>query len=154
MVSRNFEWVPAHCGIAGNEHVDYLAKKAALKENIDIAVPRCRKELVNHMIYFYKQIWQMQWDSNTTGRFFYSLQPIIQPKSQINLSNRRDEKIIHRLRLGKCNLNFYKFRLNRHESGLCDYCKVHETIEHFLLHCKEYKEQRKQFFTCLRGKKT
>jgi hypothetical protein len=51
-------------------------------------------------------------------------------------ANRRKETIITRLRLGKCLLNMYLFRIGRHNTGLCDICLQPETVQHFLLECK------------------
>jgi len=45
------------------------------------------------------------------------------------------ERIITRLRLGKCRLNNYLYNLKLHPSGLCDVCGSIETVEHYLLDC-------------------
>ena len=60
--------------------------------------------------------------------------------------NRTEERILHQFRLGKCKLNYYKYILKKHETGLCDNCNVFETIEHFLLSCPRYNIQRRRMF--------
>ena len=35
-IDINFEWIPSHCGVRGNEIADNLAKKGVLKENIEL----------------------------------------------------------------------------------------------------------------------
>ncbi len=56
--------------------------------------------------------------------------------------NRRDESIIHRLRLGKCGLNFYLYKIGKHDNGVCEVCQEPEDISHYLLSCTEYILQR------------
>ena len=51
-IDIQFEWIPAHCDLLGNERADSLAKNATQKENIDVPVPRNRSELTNHMRHF------------------------------------------------------------------------------------------------------
>ena len=47
-----------------------------------------------------------------------------------------------RLRLGHCGLNGTLKRLGKHETGLCEGCGEEETVEHVLLRCDRYKEER------------
>ena len=57
--------------------------------------------------------------------------------------SRREECLIQQLRIGKCNLNHYLFQINQHDTGLCEVCQESETIEHFILHCKKYNNERR-----------
>ena len=47
------------------------------------------------------------------------------------------------LRTGHCRLNSYLYRFNIVESGECECEEGRETVEHFLLACKKYTEDRK-----------
>lgn len=48
---------------------------------------------------------------------------------------RRHETIINRLKLGRCQLNYYLFKMKRHSTGLCASCGKNETIQHYLMEC-------------------
>jgi len=54
-------------------------------------------------------------------------------------NNRKKEIALTRLRIGKCCkccLNSCLHEINAHPTGLCDTCHEPETVEHYLLHCK------------------
>ena len=40
-------------------------------------------------------------------------------------------------------LNYYLFQIKQHSSGLCEVCKVYETIEHYTLLCSKYDKERR-----------
>ena len=51
--------------------------------------------------------------------------------------------ILTQLRTGHCSLNSYLFRFNKAESAECPHCGyTKETVEHFLLECPVYWEER------------
>ena len=139
----NFEWIPSHCGIHGNEVADLLAKKGASKEQVELHIPYIKEEWKNHMSLIYKEIWQAQWESSSKGRHLFSIQPNVAETVSYQGLIRFEETMIHRLRLGKCKLNYYLYKYNQHENGLCSHCQVSETIEHFLLQCKKYERERR-----------
>ena len=58
-------------------------------------------------------------------------------KSKYSSNSRYKEVTISRLRLGRCRLNYYLNLMSCHVTGLCDTCKVPETIEHYLLNCPQ-----------------
>ena len=62
----NFEWIPGHCGIHGNEIADQIAKSATHKNNIDHCIPLLDSEIKhilklrkNGIKLFPKLTWQM-----------------------------------------------------------------------------------------------
>ena len=83
-------------------------------------------------------MWQDDWTNSQKGRFLCNFQPLITDKFLSIGQNRKEEKIIHQLRLGKCRLNFYLHSIDWHENGLCDFCTVPETIQHYLCECHRY----------------
>ena len=100
---------------------------------------------MNNMIsIYYMEEWQLQWVNSQRGRFLFHLRPTIKPTFQSNLLCRRDESIIHRLRVGSCMLNETLFKLNKHNNGKCSHCDVPETVQHFLLDCGAYREHRNE----------
>ena len=52
--------------------------------------------------------------------------------------------MITQLRTGHCGLNHYLHRFGINESPFCECGYGKETVEHFLLECRKYKEQRKK----------
>lgn len=87
--------------------------------------------------------WQNLWDKVNNC---YTLK-LIRPKVGYNMrswnDNRAEEVIFHRLRLGVgISLNSYLHKINKSPDDLCVVCFVSDTVCHFLLHCKKYKDQR------------
>ena len=130
-------WVPSHVGIAGNEEADKLAKAALQNIDVDIKIKRERTELFGDISNVILEKWQDLFNASSTGTQNRLVAPIVTFKSKYSdKSNRSKEVLISRLRLGKCRLNWYLFKMKRHNTGMCDVCNVKETIEHHLLYCK------------------
>jgi hypothetical protein len=128
-------WIPGHSGIKGNDKADGLAKEALGSLSVDIIVSNEAKEAFDAVDNYILQKWQMQWDKSKTGNLNRRIVPLVSSKSKFSSNSRYKEVIISRLRLGKCRLNFYLHEIKCHPTGLCDTCKVPETIEHFILNC-------------------
>jgi len=79
--------------------------------------------------------WQLLYTISKTGQEYKKLEPNVNRTIKINIRNRRKEILITRLRLGKCSLNAYLYKMKKHPTGNCDICNIPETVEHFLLHC-------------------
>ena len=141
-----FVWVPSHCGIHGNEGADVVAKKATRHTEINIPVKMSLAEvksvIKNDMIVE----WQEEWATYPKRSILSEVKPKVNLHHNVVGLGRRDEITIHRLRLGKCSLNFYLFIMGKHNDGLCDSCGVHETIKHILITCCKYSSQRKILF--------
>ena len=57
--------------------------------------------------------------------------------------NNIELKVITRLISGHCLLNQYKNEiLHIHGNGDCLFCNEKETVEHYLIHCNKYKNER------------
>lgn len=50
--------------------------------------------------------------------------------------------MLTRLRIGHSGLNRSLFRIGKHQTGGCDYCGQPETVEHVLIECNNYMEER------------
>ena len=86
--------------------------------------------------------WQNQWDNSQRGRFLYYIQPKVKPTFDSNLHSRREESIIHRLRVRSCLLNDTLFKIGKHPNGLCSYCNKAENVQHFILECRQFERER------------
>lgn len=56
--------------------------------------------------------------------------------------NREEETVISRIRFGHTGLNSTLFVMGKHNTGRCEYCGQEETIEHVIVHCERYEEER------------
>ena len=52
------------------------------------------------------------------------------------------EVILTRLRTGHAELNTYLYRFNMCITDECNFCKVPEDVEHYLMHCHKYSASR------------
>ena len=58
--------------------------------------------------------------------------------------NRRYEIVLGRLRIGHCRFT-HQFLLAGSNPPVCDYCQVALTVEHILVDCLKYRQQRNRF---------
>ena len=56
--------------------------------------------------------------------------------------NRKEDTIISRIRIGHTRLNHSLFKIGKHKTGKCKYCDQAKTIEHVLIKCIKYVEER------------
>lgn len=137
-----FVWVPAHVGIQGNEMVDQMAKEALQLNNINLTVSLSRvegKSLINQAC---KDMWQISWDSCMKGRHFYNIQGKLKQSNINHNISRREYIIFTRLRMGHTSLNANNYIIGKHNTGLCDGCQERETVEHVLMTCVKYQQER------------
>ena len=132
-----FVWVPSHVGVHGNEVADQLAKIAATSEEIQLEVPAEIKDEFRLIDTYVLQLWQTLYNNSDTGAAYRVIEPAVSTKIKFCAETRRKETHITRFRLGKCCLNAYLHEMHCHPDGLCQSCQVPETIEHFLLSCKD-----------------
>src|SRR5688572_29185465 len=81
--------------------------------------------------------WQIEYSNDSRGHFYKSICPTVSTDIKYLEPYRHKEVQISRLRLGVANTNQRLFIIKRHDDGLCDICKVRETIHHLLLDCKK-----------------
>jgi len=135
-INVKFIWIPSHCGITGNEQADKLAKAAANKPIPDVNIKPTIKDIYNNIEQYIDKEWQKTYNTVQTGKSYKTLEPTVSRKIKYTNRNRHKETTITRLRLGKCHLKHYLYKIKRHPTGHCEHCNVPETIEHFLLHCQ------------------
>ena len=79
---------------------------------------------------FISSLWQERWDKEV-GNKLHAIKPQIDEKYYSGCTNRKDEVIINRLRIGHTRLT-HSFRMeNRPHPPLCDQCEG----DHELTHC-------------------
>ena len=98
-----------------------------------------------------KKQWRKIWnEGTTTAKKLRRITKIqrkgnkIGPKLYNEIANRKDAATIAQLRTGHCRLNHYLHRFGQTGSPYCECGYGKETVEHYLLECNKYKEQRKR----------
>ena len=90
--------------------------------------------------------WQRQWESSETGRTLFRYKPKVADRSQIDYPNTISYRNIAKLRLVYNQLMDYQFKLGISNNNLCE-CYQLETVEHYLLHCERYFNEREALRT-------
>jgi hypothetical protein len=133
--------VPSHIGIAGNAAADATAKAALTLQVSNCKIPHSDfKSVITAHVH---KTWQQSWDTENNNKL-HKIQPIIKTPILYKLP-RRDEVVIHRLRLGHTHLT-HAYLLKREQPPVCDYCNTPLTVEHILLFCSHHATTRKQHF--------
>ena len=155
-------WIPGHSDIQGNERADAEAKKAAM--NSTLTQLRKHKPLksgrTRHIKTEAKEQWKKIWNKET--RTAKPLRHITKIKRKENkngpelyneIVNRNTAATIAQLRTGHCGLNHYLHRFGKKTSPYCECGYGKETVEHYLLECRKYKDQRKRLQKEVGGRK-
>ena len=130
-----FCWIPSHRDIRGNEDADRAAKDALSKAQPAHFELPCTYAFIKIQP-FVSSLWQKRWDVEV-GNKLHAIMPQIDDKYYSECTNRKDEVIINRLRIGHTCLT-HSFRMeNRPHPPLCDRCEGdHElTVKHVLIEC-------------------
>ena len=146
--SISAHWVPGHTGVHGNERVDGLAKRAALKQPssclTSLAMTACRVKKIKSLEWMDSlrshRAKAVQKNSGTYSARFHLKTSKTLP---LPLSTpRKLSSAFFQLKLGHGYLKAYLFRLGKADSPFCS-CGARQTVEHLLLSCKWLKEERK-----------
>jgi ribonuclease HI len=143
-------WIPGHVEIEGNERADTEAKHAALTPATDakfkhLPLKSCRAQQIKTMA---KEQWTATWTRNKeTAQHLKRIatKPGVKTGSKLYncLPNRTACAQIAQLRTGHCGLNKYLHRFKKRDDPKCECGRV-ETVEHFLMECHRYVEQRNE----------
>jgi ribonuclease HI len=144
-VEITFVWIPAHCGIQGNEVADSLAK-ASLSMHEVSDIPYSFKNHYSRIDDFVNQCWQDEWSN--CSHPLSSMYVHISNKQYIFSKNLKVNSLVYSFALNVPRLNHY---LSRYlpVGPLCSYCLVaREDRDHFVFNCPHFDS----FRTSLRSK--
>ena len=144
-------WVPGHQGIDGNELADAAAKQAARispsSHRDRYPHNRLKSSLQQAISSITKTKWDNYWSQNTSASHLRRIlsKPSSKPEPKLynSITTRASCTTLAQLRTGHCGLNKYLHRFKLANSAFCECGYGKETVEHFLLECRRYKEDRK-----------
>ena len=103
-----FCWIPSHRDITGNEDADRAAKDALSKAQPTHFELPCTDVFIKIQP-FVSSLWQERWDKEV-GNKLHAIMPQIDDKYYSGCTNRKDDVIINRLRIGHTRLT-HSFRM-------------------------------------------
>ena len=141
-----FCWVPSHVGITGNEKADKEAKNALDKDQTcNSKIPST--DFIPLVKSFIRSKWQNQWNITKDDRLGY-IMPVIKP-FHTNSLNRKDEIVIHRIRIGHTRLTqSYKMEDPFKVRPPCPFCNNDEiAVKHLLIDCQHFDNIRNNYYS-------
>ena len=132
-------WVPAHVGIEGNERADALAKDTTGEEQ-HLALTKIDANCLTSQ--FCRKLWESDYQNIKPESLYKTFWPDAIKTQERATVSRKYSRILFRITTGHCGLNYHLHRIGKHENGLCEQCRVDETVEHFILKCPRYDNHR------------
>lgn len=139
-VKVQFIWIPGHSGVAGNEEADTMAKRALtldLVTDLPTEITSIKSAIRQHIL----RHWQDQWQNNTSQTQMKEIKPEIQHWSSSFRQNRKEEKVLAKMRIGHTLLT-HSFIFLKEPRPRCPQCDQTLTVNHILLHCRNYQLHR------------
>lgn len=138
------QFVPAHKDIEGNELADLAANAAhSLETTAEVIVSK--EDRVREVKALLRKRWENQWHESV--RKESKGMALLDIKSEIGYwpwashQTRVVETIMTRFRIGHVGLNNHLYRFKMSDTNLC-LCGLPETIDHYLLECRNHKADR------------
>ena len=144
-ISVLFIWVPAHCGITGNELADQAAKQASqlgLITQTPITGPEFLSS-ISSKILEEEEAWLHSSHTQLLDLYDYK-----QPSKEMYLTSRILSTCLFRLRCGHAKTKSTLFQWKMAPSPNCDTCGVYEDIRHIIFNCRKYEKEREVLRNC------
>ena len=121
-------------GISGNERADSAAKAALQKDVFDCLISYT--DAYQYISQYVCDLWQSEWDTAVNNKL-HAIKPLIGQQSSAYRSERRDEVVFSRLKLGHSYLA-HSYLLKGEPPPECATYNRRLTISHILVNCLEY----------------
>ena len=148
--SIHIQWIPGHTGIEGNDIADSLANQGRHSEMLETTLET--KDINKLIDIKMHEMWNRRWQQDRQHGLFGIMEEKLENWHWTRGKNRKMDVIMTKLRLRCVNLNKYLFKINASDTNLCTRCNLdeREDIDHYLLHCPSYVQQRSQMTQNLR----
>ena len=149
-----FEWIPSHREIPGNEAADTEAKLALALPTADISpIPTSYNDFKSKIRKSLHKEWQDWWVTINTfphaKTHLYGIKPTLKDWTTANQIHREEEISLARLRLGTCLFN-KKHLFTRDPHPMCEFCQIPISTSHILLDCNHFANERAPILSSLR----
>jgi ribonuclease HI len=133
-ITVSFLWTPAHSGIRGNEEANSAAKHPP--STSPVYQQADTRDVARHTANLLARLHQRDWDQYHNSAKLYKLKHHLSNwKTAERPTNRREEIVMARLRIGHCSLT-HNYLLQRVPAPACPKCDVFPlTVHHILLDC-------------------
>ena len=139
------EWISGHKNVQGNELADQAAKIATTPKNTR-SITRMKSAQNRSIRATMKINWETEWKTDQENarhlRKMSKYPGTVTGLKLYGVLQRKHVVLISRLRTGHCHLNEYLHRFNIIEIPECECGAAKETVDHFLLNCELYDEER------------
>ena len=137
------QWIPSHCNIQGNEIADRIANEAHILQVID-DYPIETNEINKIVQTTANQKREKEWNEIKQTKALGKIKTEIGPWNHTRHKYRPIDVVLTRFRLNCTRLNKDLNQWKLINSPNCDQCnlKVPEDVEHVLLICPKYRENR------------
>ena len=145
----DFQWLPGHCGISGNDSADHAARASHQEANI-VPIPLSRTDAARQIRQLARSLTLTEWNAPSIRHTrLHQLNPSLQLQPPSGL-HRREASLLYRLWLGVAFTKAYTTLIGTTDSAACDVCGTEENIEHLLCHCPRFASERQVLSNALR----
>ncbi|KAE9533356.1 hypothetical protein AGLY_009259 [Aphis glycines] len=141
-MSTIFWWTPGHCNIVGNEEADKAARNAVSNPNTLTLALMSPVDIFRNVDKYCIQLWDSDWRQVTDNKL-REIKYSVEPWPKHNFSNRKEEIIINRLRIGHTRVT-HDYLMKKTEPPLCRSCNLPNSVKHILTHCQIFSEARNE----------
>ena len=142
-------WVPGHCGIYGNEVADVNAKLAIDLTDVT-AIQTGPKEYYSVIRRVIRLLYNRLWTAYNPFTTLRTIKDGVGSWASSLRKDRREEIVLCRLRLGHTRYT-HSYLLDKTLRPECDQCQCPLTIQHILLDCTVYAQERRVIMTLCQG---
>lgn len=95
-----FCWCPSHSGVVGNEAAEALAKESLGSNEIEYVRSYGKMECISIIKRTGQAQWQMEWEKEKRGRYYFNCQPLLQNRRPLWSSSRANQVENNKIKTG------------------------------------------------------